>query len=116
MVSTARLFCLGDVLSSFMGDLTAMIFRSDYGSAGRIALCFAGVLAFTSFCAGGDTAGGILKGGFQPFDTPKPTTAKEWDQRKSKLRKKLWQLLGDVPPLFGLRLTTASAIPCTVTC
>ena len=34
-MSTAALFCFGDVLSSFDGDLTAMIFKSDHGSIGR---------------------------------------------------------------------------------
>ena len=82
-----------------------MIFRSGYGSVGRIALCFAGVLAFTSFCAGGDATGGILKGRFQAFDTPKPRTAAAWEKRKVKLRKKLWQLLGDMPPLFTPEVT-----------
>lgn len=43
---------------------------------------------------------GALKGGFQSFTTTKPATAKEWDKRKIKIRKTLWKLLGDIPPLF----------------
>jgi len=50
-------------------------------------------------------ASGILKGGFQPFQTPRPVTAEEWDKRKVELRKKLWQLLGEMPPLFTPQVT-----------
>lgn len=105
MASVTLFFYFGDVLSRFSGDFTAMIFGSDYGSAGRIGLCFAGALALTSFCTGGDTVGGILKGGFQSFDTPKPCTAAAWEKRKVTLRNKLWQLLGDMPPLFAPEVT-----------
>jgi dienelactone hydrolase len=43
---------------------------------------------------------GVLKGGFQSFTTTKPATPAEWNKRKIKLRKTLWKLLGDTPPLF----------------
>jgi dienelactone hydrolase len=42
----------------------------------------------------------IIKGGFKSFSTPVPATRQEWDKRKVELRKKLWQLLGEMPPLF----------------
>ncbi len=42
----------------------------------------------------------ILKGGFQSFQTPLPQSAQQWDAQKAELRKKLWRLLGDMPPLF----------------
>ncbi len=48
---------------------------------------------------------GMLKGGFKPFQTALPATAKEWDRRKGDLRKKLWQLLGDMPSLFTPKAT-----------
>jgi dienelactone hydrolase len=43
---------------------------------------------------------GVLRGGFQSFRTPRPATAEEWESRKIELRKTLWLLLGDIPPLF----------------
>lgn len=42
----------------------------------------------------------ILKGGFKSFTTPVPKTAKAWEKEKPVLRKKLWTLFGDLPPLF----------------
>ena len=42
----------------------------------------------------------VLKGGFQSFQTPLPQSAQQWDAQKIELRKKLWRLLGDMPPLF----------------
>lgn len=42
----------------------------------------------------------ILKGGFKSFVTPVPRTAQAWERRKAVLRKKLWTLFGDLPPLF----------------
>ncbi|MBN1806822.1 MAG: dienelactone hydrolase family protein [Sedimentisphaerales bacterium] len=48
---------------------------------------------------------GILKGGFQSFTAPKPATDREWDKRKIILRKQLWKLLGDIPPLFTPQAT-----------
>lgn len=47
----------------------------------------------------------ILKGGFQSFQTPLPQTAQQWDAQKTELRKKLWRLLGDMPPLFTPKAT-----------
>lgn len=48
---------------------------------------------------------GILKGGFQSFKTPLPATAEEWEKRKIELRKTLWKLLGDIPPIFTPKVT-----------
>jgi hypothetical protein len=42
----------------------------------------------------------ILKGGFRSFQTPLPRSAQQWETKKVVLRKKLWRLLGDMPPLF----------------
>ncbi len=42
----------------------------------------------------------ILKGGFHSFQTPLPRSTQQWDSQKAELRKKLWRLLGDMPPLF----------------
>ncbi len=42
----------------------------------------------------------ILKGGFRSFQTPLPRSTQQWDAQKAELRKKLWRLLGDMPPLF----------------
>lgn len=42
----------------------------------------------------------ILKGGFRSFQTPLPQSAQQWDAQKIELRKKLWRLLGNMPPLF----------------
>jgi dienelactone hydrolase len=55
-------------------------------------LCYAGQ-------ASGDKPP-ILKGGFRSFQTLLPQSAQQWDSQKTQLRKKLWQLLGDMPPLF----------------
>ena len=42
-----------------------------------------------------------LKGDFPTFETPLPESAEAWDKQKPVLRKKLWSLLGDLPPLFA---------------
>ena len=42
----------------------------------------------------------VLKGGFPSFETPPPASADAWQRQKPELRKRLWRLLGDVPPLF----------------
>ena len=47
-----------------------------------------------------ESAPRILKGGFPRFETPLPASATAWEQQKPELRKKLWRLLGDLPPLF----------------
>ncbi len=47
----------------------------------------------------GDTAT-LLKGAFRPFQTPRPTSATQWEKRKVELRKRIWELLGDLPPRF----------------
>jgi dienelactone hydrolase len=43
----------------------------------------------------------VLKGNFPTFDVPRPESAEAWDRRKPELRKTLWRLLGDLPPLFA---------------
>jgi dienelactone hydrolase len=43
----------------------------------------------------------VLKGGFESFTTALPASAKQWEQKKPELRKKLRRLLGDWPPLFN---------------
>ena len=47
----------------------------------------------------------VLKGGFRSFETPLPSNKQEWEQRKIELRKTLWRLLGDLPPLFTPEVT-----------
>ena len=42
----------------------------------------------------------LLTGGFKAFETPVPESSGQWDSRKPELRAKLWELLGDMPPLF----------------
>jgi len=42
----------------------------------------------------------MLSGQFKTFSYPMPSNAAEWDQQKEQLRSKLWQILGDLPPLF----------------
>lgn len=42
----------------------------------------------------------MLKGGFRSFTTHPPATVEEWDVRKVELRKRIWRLLGDLPPFF----------------
>lgn len=54
---------------------------------------------------GDDSVPPILKGGFKSFDTPLPASADAWQQRKPELRKTLWRLLGDLPPLFTPNVT-----------
>ena len=49
---------------------------------------------------GEDAVPPILKGGFPSFETPRPASADAWEQQKPELRKKLWRLLGDLPPPF----------------
>jgi hypothetical protein len=43
---------------------------------------------------------GSYGGGFTPFQTPLPRSVQPWEKRRIALRKKLWQLLGDLPELF----------------
>jgi hypothetical protein len=43
---------------------------------------------------------GSYGGGFTPFQTPLPRSVQSWEKRRIALRKKLWQLLGDLPELF----------------
>jgi dienelactone hydrolase len=41
-----------------------------------------------------------LKGGFTSFQTPPPKSVRSWENRRARLRRKLWRLLGDLPELF----------------
>ncbi len=47
----------------------------------------------------------ILAGGFPSFETPRPASANDWERQKPELRKKLWRLLGDLPPLCTPKVT-----------
>ncbi|UCC96503.1 MAG: dienelactone hydrolase family protein, partial [Phycisphaerales bacterium] len=47
-----------------------------------------------------------LEGRFTSFQTPLPRSVKSWDKSRTNLRKKLWQLLGDLPELFTPEVTT----------
>ncbi len=47
----------------------------------------------------------VLKGCFPSFTTPLPPSAEAWKKQKPELRKKLWRLLGDMPPLFQPKVT-----------
>lgn len=49
-----------------------------------------------------------LPGGFKPFTTPMPDSSAQWDDRKKALRAKLWELFGDLPPLFTPQPTIVS--------
>ncbi|MBU4272295.1 MAG: acetylxylan esterase [Planctomycetes bacterium] len=52
-----------------------------------------------------DSVPPILKGGFPSFKTPRPASADAWERQKPELRKKLWRLLGDLPPPFTPKVT-----------
>jgi dienelactone hydrolase len=47
----------------------------------------------------------VLKGGFTSFQTPLPKSVQSWKKRRAKLRRKLWELLGDLPELFTPKVT-----------
>ena len=47
-----------------------------------------------------DAVPAVLKGGFKSFETPRPDSSQVWEKQKAGLRKTLWRLLGDLPPLF----------------
>lgn len=55
-----------------------------------------------------DSVPPVLKGAFPSFDTPHPTSADQWEQQKPELRKTLWRLLGDLPPLFTPTVTVGN--------
>ena len=52
-----------------------------------------------------DLVPAALKGAFPSFHTPRPESCEEWEKRKGELRKALWRLLGDMPPLFSPEVT-----------
>jgi dienelactone hydrolase len=52
-----------------------------------------------------DSVPAILAGGFPSFDTPRPASVSDWERQKPELRKKLWRLLGDLPPLGTPKVT-----------
>ena len=59
-----------------------------------------------------DSVPPILSGGFHSFDTPRPASAQEWEQQRIELRKKLWRLLGELPPLFTPKVTIQKKEQC----
>jgi dienelactone hydrolase len=100
MVLGKILLYLSSVLSVVSSHMTEMVSQNHHCIAGRFGFSLAGLLFFGSMCFANDETLGILKGGFQAFETPRPVTAKEWEKRKVELRKTLWRLLGEIPPLF----------------
>jgi dienelactone hydrolase len=58
------------------------------------------ILCFASLGLCDDTPSVVLKGGFHTFRTAVPDSVQEWEKRKVELRKTLWRLLGDMPPIF----------------
>jgi len=42
----------------------------------------------------------VLKGNFATFRTPPPESLQAWEARRKELRRKLWELFGDLPPLL----------------
>ena len=71
-------------------------------------LSIMGVMIMASLVSSGnceEPVPSVLKGGFQSFETPLPASADAWDEQKPALRKKLWRLLGDLPPLFTPKVT-----------
>ncbi len=42
----------------------------------------------------------ILKGRFPAFETARPDNVESWEGEKARLRRTIWRLLGDLPPLF----------------
>lgn len=52
-----------------------------------------------------DAAGDLLKGGFPAFQTSRPNSPAQWEERRGQLRRTLRRLLGDLPPLFVPRVT-----------
>ena len=63
------------------------------------------LMCSVSVGASDDAVPPVLKGGFRSFDTPRPESSEAWDGRKDELRKTLWRLLGDLPPLFTPKVT-----------
>ncbi len=80
-------------------------FHNTHDMSPRIGFYLAGTIVASSLCFAKDQKLGVLKGGFQSFSTPRPVTVDEWEKRKIKLRKTLWKLLGDIPPLFTPEVT-----------
>jgi dienelactone hydrolase len=92
-------------LSLIDAHTTEIVHMNYHGIASKIGVCLAGLMFFGSLCSANNETLGILKGGFRSFNTPAPTTAKEWEKRKVELHKTLWRLLGDMPPLFTPEVT-----------
>ena len=61
--------------------------------------------SMASLADGDDSVPPILTGGFPSFETPRPASADAWERQKAELRKKLWRLLGDLPPLCTPKVT-----------
>lgn len=52
-----------------------------------------------------DALPAMLKGNFPTFRTPLADSSQAWDARRTQLRRKLWELFGDLPPLFAPKVT-----------
>lgn len=89
-------YCAGDKKIGGLNRLKIQAISKDW---------LAGAIFLGSLCFAKDETLGVLKGGFQSFSTPRPATADEWEGRKIELRKTLWKLLGDIPPLFTPKVT-----------
>jgi dienelactone hydrolase len=74
--------------------------RTHRMSYGIFLFCFVLLYVLTSHGFLSAAEQEILKGGFPSFKTPLPQSSQQWDVQKIELRKKLWRLLGDMPPLF----------------
>ncbi|MDT8302513.1 MAG: exo-alpha-sialidase [Sedimentisphaerales bacterium] len=100
-------YCAGDKTIGGLNRLKVLAiskdklvsFQNTQSMPPKVGFCLAGAI-LSSLCFTKDKTLGVLKGGFESFNTPKPATAEEWEKRKIKLRKTLWKLLGDIPPLF----------------
>ena len=71
-------------------------------------LLFLGTMMMASLAASGrsaDSVPPILTGGFHSFETPRPASADDWERQRAELRKKLWRLLGELPPLCPPKVT-----------
>jgi dienelactone hydrolase len=52
----------------------------------------------------------VLKGGFASFQTALPKSMQSWEKRRTKLRRSLLRLLGDLPELFTPKVTISERL------
>jgi len=67
----------------------------------RVGLVAVGLFAGAPFMppsAAEDPLPAMLKGNFPTFQTPLPASAEAWAARRTELRRRLWELFGDLPP------------------